>query len=423
VIAGGGARPPADGGRISAWQLALILVTVMAIQDSTSLDHWLAWRVGNDLWISLLLAAPCAVAGVLLLTALADRHPGSDLAEILLRTAGPLAYPLGLAYAGLFLADAFLSAREFGTLSRLLSFMNLTPYLVFAAGLVTVAVYGAWLGIEVLARVNAAFLLFVDIPLGVLLAGLSINHQSIARLLPILADGPAPVMWGTWLIVAKFGEFVVLLVFLPLVAEGRAQARRISVWAVLLVTVMALGHTVGAVLTFGPAVRSIEWPTYSQVRSIVVARFIANLDWVAVILWVHGFVIEVATFIYAAALMLAKLFRARSQRGFILPLGAVTLVASRLTGRTEPAVLLYRWWLDGYGFMAMGWLLPLLLLCVTLLRGQGTRRSERRRARRHSPEAADAWRSAARQRRGRNFAGARDGRSAAACPAPGQGEG
>ena len=119
-------QPPVDGGRVSAWQLVLLLVTIPTIEDSTAIDHWLAWRVGVDGWISILLAVPAVVLGVLMLLALGNRHPGEDLAGILLRVSGPFAYPLGILYVALFLGDAVLSVREFGMASRLQGLMSLT---------------------------------------------------------------------------------------------------------------------------------------------------------------------------------------------------------------------------------------------------------------------------------------------------------
>lgn len=378
----GPSRATLEGGRLGRWQLVLLLVTIPAVEDGTLIDHWLARVVGVGGWISILLAVPVTLVGVLVLFALADRHPRDDLAQMLLRLTGPLAYPLGIAYAALFLADGAFSLREYGMLSRLVGFMSFTPYAIFAVGLMAVALYGACLGIEVVARVNAAVLLCLDIPLGILLALLSLNHQKLARALPVLAHGLSPVLWGSWLVVGKFGELVLLLVFLPLVAQGRTDARRATLWGVMLITVMALGHELGPVLTFGSSIREVEWPVYSQIRSIMLARFVANLDWVAVILWTHGFLIEITTFTYAASLTLASLFGMRSHRPLIPWLLAVVLAGSFFTGRIQDGVLLYRWMLDSYGFVAFGWVLPLLLLGLSLWRGTGTRQPLRPRWRR-----------------------------------------
>lgn len=373
-----------DGGRISIWQLAFLLIIIPAIEDSTAIDHWLALRVGVDGWLSVLLAVPVILLGVALLVALADRFPQQDLAGILLRVLGPLAYPVGILYTALFLADAALSLREFGLLGRLEGFMSYTPYTVFAICLILVATYGAWLGMEVVARINAAILLFAELPLGVMLALFAVNHQKLVRLLPILANGLQPVLWGAWLVAGKFGELVLMLVFLPLVAKGRANARGVMLWAVVLTTFMALGHELGPVLTFGASVRTIEWPDYSQVRAIALARFIANLDWLVVTMWTHGFLIEVIVFMYAAALTLARLFGMRSHRALIPVLAAVVLVATYFSGRTQDAVLFNRWLLDAYGFVGLGWVLPALLLGISLVRGQGTRSPTLRRVRRQS---------------------------------------
>lgn len=138
-----------------------------------------------------------------------------------------------------------------------------------------------------------------------------------------------------------------------------------------LIVVMALGHGLGPVLTFGSSVGEYEWPAYEQVRSILLGRFVQNLDWVAVILWTHGFLIEVAVFVYAAALTLAKLFGLRSQRPLVPVLGALAVAASLLVGETQRVLLLERWFLDAYGFVVLGWVVPLSLLGISYLKGRG----------------------------------------------------
>lgn len=382
-------RPPADSGRISAWQLALLLAIIPMIEDGTAINHWLAWRVGIDQWVSVLIALPLTLAGVAMFFRLANRFPGSGLVEILLRTIGPLGYGVAIAYVLLFLCDAALSVREFGVLSREISFMSLTPYGVFAVILLLVVVYGAWLGIEVVARVNVAFFLYVDMPLGIALSALSVNHDRISRLLPIMAHGVEPVLWGVWLLVGKFGELVLLLVFLPLVGEQRQRARAVTLWSVVISTALTLEQCVGPVLMFGSSVRLTTWPWFSQVRAIFVARFITNLEWMMVIFWIHGFLVETSMFLYGASLMLTKMFGARDRRPFLLAMAGVVLVGSFILGRTQAGMLEERWMLDAYGFLVMAWLVPLILLGIALVRRQGHANPPLGRAARRSPVVID----------------------------------
>lgn len=359
----------ADAGRTGVWQLVLLLVTIAAIEDSTVIDHLLAHGVGQDAWLSIVLAAPLVVVGLWPIVALGRRYPGKDLMGMLRASLGPLAYPVALVYAGAFVADSAISLRAFGVLGRLLGFMELTPYTAIVLPLAVLAVYACVLGIEVLARVNAFLLLAVDIPLGLALTVLSANHQHLARALPVLAHGLMPVAWGTWLIVGKFGAFALLLVFLPLVADQhRVRLRGALVLGVLGVAVMALGHTMGAVLTFDSSVHTVMWPTYSQLRSIEMARFISNLDWLGVVLWTHGFLVETAAFLYGASLLLASLAGTPSYRPFVLPLGAVAFTLSYFAGRTEQAMFDLRWGLDAFVFVLLAWVIPPLLLGVTWLR-------------------------------------------------------
>ncbi len=360
---------PGGGARLGIWQLMLLLVTTAVIQDSSTVDHWLARLVGVHAWLPVVLALPLALGGVSLLVALADRHPHRDLAGILRELLGPLAYPLVLLIALVFVADAALTLREFGLASGELGFWGFTPFWVFATGMALVAVYGAFLGIEVLARVNSFVLLFMELPIGLLFTLFTVNHERLVRLLPLLPRGFAPVLRGTWLMLGVFGQFLLLLVLLAEVHGGRGRAGQVARRGVLLISAIALGHSVGPALTFGPSVRVINWPLYGQVRSIFLARFIANVDWMVVMLWVHGFLIEVALFVYAAARLLTTLFALRSPRTLIPGLGALALAGSFVVGTTAEMMLRRRWYEDAYALVALGWLLPLLLLGISLLRG------------------------------------------------------
>jgi spore germination protein KB len=373
VTRAGPGRGTAEGGRVSPWQVALLLVTAVAIQDSTSINRLLTPLAGRDLWISILLAVPPGFAGVLVLLALAGRHRGRDLAALLRDLLGPLAYPVALAYAALFLAAAAESGAEFTALSHLV-FIS-TPPSAFEAPLVLAAAYASYLGVEVLARVNSLLLLGVSVPLGVILLFLFAGQEHLVYLLPVLARGLPRVLAGARLVLGTLGEFVLLLVLLPLTERPRAAARA-SLWALAIACATALGHNLGPLLVFGDAARRFTWPLFEQVDAIDVGRFLERLDVVAIWLWVHGIWLEVALFLHAAALTLANLFGLRSHRPLVGPLAAL-IFAGALAVPNQAVSMRLRWDLDAVAFPLAGFGVPLLLLVWSAVRGRRPARGER----------------------------------------------
>lgn len=364
--------------RLGPWPIVLLLTTIGAIQDSTVLDHFWAYAAGHDLWIAILLGTGIAALGVLGLLALSARFPGLEWTDVLRRTLGPLAGPMVCAYAALFFVDAALAGREFELMSGLVGNAGVIPPVIFLTGLFTVSLYGGYLGIEVVSRVNAFLLIFVDIPLGILLMIVSADRMSLGRVLPV-AYGDWHGIWvSTLLEVGQLGSFVLLMVLTPRSRERGRALSRASLLALGLIAVMALGHSMGPALSFGEAQARLFWPTYSELRTVDVARFLTNLDVVGVVLLVHGFWLESTVSLWAAATLLGRLFGVRDTRRLLLPLtlGAWAFALWGITGDVQD--LRWRYTLDSVVQPILGFGVPLLLLAGTRVRSKRRRRSRRR---------------------------------------------
>lgn len=362
---------------LSPWQLVWLIVTTISIEDSTVIDHYLASSAGIDSWIAILAWAPLGLLAAWAIASLVRRHRGLDLVALLRAHLGPAVYVLAPLYVVLFVADATLAARTFAVVAHLLGQEQLVPVGAFLIPIIGLALLGAWLGIEVTARINALLLLLVDIPLGVILTVFSTNHESLARLLPILVEGWAPIGTLMLLMVGKTGEFVAMLVYAPAV-EGPSRLPRTTVIATGWLILFALGHSIGPVLTFGHSVVDIAWPSYSQIRSIEFGRFIENLSVAAVVLWLHGFWAETTLFLDAAARTAASLLGMKGHR-VLLPWFALGILGlCYLIAPGDSNVLLERRMLDQYGYLAMGVIVPLLLLGISHLRGSANERKAER---------------------------------------------
>jgi spore germination protein KB len=358
---------PIGQGRLGGWQVLWLVVAVGATEDSTVLNRLLTPLAGRDLWISILLAAPFALLGVAAILAAGRSVAPQGLGALCRQLPPAIGYPLGLAYAALFLAQATVSAAEFTGVSH--QVFHATPPSAFLLPLIAVALYGCMLGLEVIARVNAALLLLVDVPLGIALALIALHQEKLTRLLPVLASGWGPPLQGAWLVFGFFGQFSILLALWP--ALPRELPRAFPLWSVASVTFMALGHNLGPLLTFGQAATIFTYPEYQQVRVLQAGRFLERLDVVAVWLWVHGFWIEVALFLYAATAMVTDMVSVRRPLRLAVTFAVAVYLAALLGVPDQSVSEALRRELDTVAFPLLGFGVPLLML---LNRGLGRRR-------------------------------------------------
>jgi len=204
-----------DNGRISSVQLLFFFIV---FETSTAIlytparaatldgpDSWLAVSLG-DVWYGLLI--------VLVAVALGKRFPFQAfpeyLPEILGKVTGKLlaaAYVLGFTY----LSSVLLS--EGSTFIHIV-LLNMTPPVVLDTVLAAVAAYGAYLGIEVIARENElalpAWALVV-----VLLLFMAARDMNFGNLKPVLENGLLPVLRAGAFHSAWRGEVFLLVMFYP----------------------------------------------------------------------------------------------------------------------------------------------------------------------------------------------------------------
>ncbi len=261
-----------DNGRISSVQLLFffivfeastaILYTPARVAALAGPDSWLAVSLG-DVWYGLLI--------VLVAVALGKRFPAQAfpeyLPEILGKVTGKLlaaAYALGFTY----LASVILSE---GSTFIHIALLNMTPPVVLDMVLAAVAAYGAYLGIEVIARENGmvlpAWALMV-----VLLLFLAAKDMNFGNLKPVLENGLLPVLRAGAFHSAWRGEVFLLVMFYPYLNQKHEALKTCLVY---LGSVIILAGAVHAVIVgvFGdPVTAHMIFPFVELARYISLGR-------------------------------------------------------------------------------------------------------------------------------------------------------
>ncbi len=352
--------------KIGHWELAFLLTTMAAGQESTVFNSIMTPIVGRDIWLSVLLGMGLGALAVVIWSALMARFPREGIETIAAQLLGPLRWPFLVAFVVLMTVYAAIAGRTFTSLSAII--FPTTPPPMFVVPLFALAVYGGILGIQVVARVNQLLLFYVDVPAGMILSMLLMGQQRMQRILPILAHGWVPVVSGGLMMMGLYSQLAMVLIFAPATVSLQ-KLKGALLAAVGMIGLMAMGHNVGPVLQFGALAKQLAWPSFAQLRLIQVGRDIQRLDVFAVVLWVHGYWILVVMNLKASSLLLKRLFHFDQDHWILAGLAIAAYGLSTVVAATQDVLFREVQLLNQWIFPSLGLGFPLLLLGLAAIRG------------------------------------------------------
>lgn len=294
-----------DKGRINSIQLLLLLLMADIATSLFTVSSRAISTAGPDAWISILLLG--SVYGLLvawIALSLSRRFPSKVFTEYLPDIVGRIP---GKILAGIFaillmlLCGGILSQ---GSLFVHIAFLRETPPLVLDLLMIAAACYGAFLGLEVIARHNLLLFGFLSAAtvLVVLLGLPDINTDNFR---PFMENGFMPVLLGGKDSAAWRGEVFLLLIFYPYL-NLKQEAAHAAYGMVFLAGIYTTFVTMATIGTFGNEVASAQiYPVYRLARYISIGQIIERIDIIVVIIWVSAVIIKLAIFLYAAGIAAA----------------------------------------------------------------------------------------------------------------------
>lgn len=359
-----------EQGRISGRQLMLLSIILIFSTGVMFLPAIAGKEARQDTWVSgLLIVAFGALVGLLHGT-LARRFPRENPSEYGMRLLGPVfGRVAALVLVWFAVQAAALVAREFGEL-MVASLMPETPLSVFIIIQVWLVCSAVRNGIEVIARVNEFWL---PILLGAtfLIVALVAKDADWSMLRPVMAEGWAPVLRGSYAPAAWMGETVILLYAMACLNQPKESTPALLKGMVAAGLLLTLGAVVN-IAVFGPEqVGRQVFPTLNLSRLVDVARFITRIESLTVILWLVGTLVKMALFLHAAAVGLARTVGLAEYVPLVLPLGALTvsLAVGMFPNMPSLVAFLSGPWPAWALWVELG--IPLLLLAAGWIRGGG----------------------------------------------------
>jgi len=314
-----------EKGKISAAQIGKMMylaVTPTAILSTPAISFKFA---GQDLWISPLLA----FSGVLVILIALGFHrlyPGLNYVQISDRVLGPvIGKTVGLALLFYYMYTTGIIIREYGDFVAG-AFLPQTPLLVVTGSMVFLCALAVRGGVEIIARFADVFIPVFSL-LFLLLTVPLLPELKITNMLPIMGEGIAPSLSGSFILQAWYSEFVLVSFFLPF-AHNADQAKKTAGFSLLAVVLTLVASNLLTLLLLGNVTGNYTYPFLIVARYINLAEFFNHLESLFMVIWVVGAFVKICIFFYVTVLGTAQWMQLSDYRPIVFPLGFLLILMS-----------------------------------------------------------------------------------------------
>ncbi|MHA7965508.1 GerAB/ArcD/ProY family transporter [Paenibacillus sp. CAU 1782] len=294
----------------------------------------------QDAWISILLSSLFSVGLAYVLTRISIMYPNDTLVsyapKILGKFLGHVVILLYVIYWYTVLAIILRQYADFmiGTI------LQLTPVIIPIIGMLLVAAYVSFAGIEVLARCSEVLgpliLLGIMVPLL-----LNISQIKIHNLMPFMADNTPLVLLQGALPTASFlGDNIMLMMILPFLARPR-EGMKGAVLGSVVAGLFTLLSAMQCIAIFGFSTASRQTYPFLNLVRFISFGFLQNLDSIVVAIWIMGIFIKVSLYLFAASYGSAQWFGVKRWRIVIFIAAPIALVLAMLPRNFVDSSILY----------------------------------------------------------------------------------
>lgn len=359
---------PRDG-KMTPWQLAMLLVTGVASTSILFLPGNAATFALRDGWLAPIAALPVGALVVWIAAGLARRFPNDTIVEYAPKLVGTFAGKIvGALLVWYFFHLSALVTREFGDF-LLATTLPKAPMSVILAMTMLSSALAVRNGPESLGRIGE---LFTPFALLLILSVISLAsaRMSFSALLPFMEFGPLPVLRAGALTQGFLGEIVVLTVLFPSVNSLKGGIRA-SYWTLLGIVGLLTLAGVATIAVFGDLTSRFTFPFFALARVTSVGPILARIDPIVIGFWIGGVALKATLFLYAAVVGLTQLVGLADYRPLALPMAALVGVfaMAQMPNVVDFGNLISFIW-PVYSPI-FEWIIPGLLLIVAVLRGRG----------------------------------------------------
>lgn len=361
--------------QLSLTQVTLLITITRLTVDYLYLPLISAPPANQDMWIVSLLAVPYIIVLAWPILYLCKQFPSLSFADWLQVIVGKIpGRIICLLHAGFILFVALLQLLYMVNFLRAI-YMPETPEYATLLLMAITCIYGAYSGIECLARLNQIIAPFI---LGTIILFTILNYRlfELSTFSPILVDSSlSSLNHGALTSATRFAE-VALLPLLATKLEKGLDIKRAFIYGLVLLTMFELIVTVSTIGVLGvETAKHTLFPYYLYTRQVSVFDFIERTESLSSLTWFLGVFTKFAVFLYFSATLISQVFSLKSYKTLLIPLSAALVLITLYTPLLR-SVNAFQLRLVVYPYVAfiVLFVIPLLVLGVYLLRKKSPKR-------------------------------------------------
>ncbi len=305
-----------------------MMVTHFCIISSNTLILGYNVIAGIDSWLAFLISGVAAALFYILIVRIIRLRPGMDLFEIVESAFGPV--------VGRILAIALLLCLlTYSTLivEYMSQFVATTTRnhgvdLVFSVVFIIVCIFLCKVSVHAFGR-------FINLvgPLIVITILLSFSvyfmRLTPSQLLPIMENGPKPVLTGAYaLFISPFCNILLMFSFFKRMKSGKKFAKSLFISLAISVVIITARYAINIGVLGEFAIKELYYPSYMALSVLNIAPFFQRIE---VLLAVHFILINLIKM--SACIMFLRdgfnmLFKIKDKRVLIVPISLIVLFAS-----------------------------------------------------------------------------------------------
>ncbi|OIK15735.1 spore gernimation protein [Bacillus sp. MUM 116] len=355
-----------EKGRISYLQMALIMYATVVATAILYIPFITAQHAKRDLWLSPIWGSMSGFLIVFIILKLYKLYPKKTLIEYSELILGQiLGKFISFIYLFFLLHDTAIAFREYGEFVES-AFLHKTPMVIVIASIAlscAIAVHG---GIETVGKCATIFLPIV-LALYILIYVFLIPDLNFKNLFPIMQDGLIPSVKGSLAPHAWLSQFSLLSFLLPFLTNQK-NAMKWGMLSVLACVLTMVFINLGNLFLFGEIITNIQFPVFEAARFISIGSFFEHIESIVIAVWVLGGFVQLSSFFYMLVLGTVQWLAVPSYKQMVLPICILIILFS------EWSVPSFQIMIQGmnttvpFYFLTVQLLIPILLLCVALIR-------------------------------------------------------
>ncbi len=311
-------------------QMEFVLL-VLGYELGTSVILSPAHQAQQMSWLAIIVGLLEAMLIVLCFTTLAKRFSGQTMIEICETVYGPI---VGTMVAGIFIWYLFnLGSIVLRNSTDFLStaIMPETPGSVIGVMMLLVATCAVFYGIEVISRCSVV-LVPLTIGLFIIIYSLQLSTFNFQNLFPLFDLPLDQFLWASHsAAIFPFGESAVFLMIFPFVNSRKyTKLTILGLGSVSLIFILA---AVRSVTVLGATAGIFTYPAFEAVKMLNLPYVNTRLEVVVAINFLTMSFLKLTVLYYGIVLSLSQLFRMRTARPLVIPIGIMLLTTSILDFR------------------------------------------------------------------------------------------